>query len=773
LADDLIQGGETAYYRALIAQYDKGFSKWETRGKRIVKRYLDERPDGQANKAKYNILWSNVENLKPAIYAQTPKPEVERRFLDKDPVGRVAADALERCISYFLHVTPFGSVMRQTRNDYLLVGRGVTWVRYVPKMKQVPTGQLTDDMAPGDNEPLEVIDYEDVMADYVHWKDFGHNPARTWEEVFCVWRKVYMTREQMRDRKFAAWNEIPLDHTDKELKELSGDDGKKATVYEIWDKNKRKAYWIAKSWPKYLDERADPLGLDKFFPCSEPMYATLSNDSLVPVPDYAEYQDQADTLDDLTNRIWLMQKAVKAAGVYDASQKELGRLLTEGVENKLIPVESWAALNEKGGLANAVQMMPMEEVAKTLLILYETRDKVLADLYQITGLSDLIRGDTKASETATAQQIKSNFINLRLSEKQREMQRLARNTIEIMGNIIARHFTLDTIKKISGLRLFDDDAAKQTALAQSQSLPSPIGHNGGPPMSPAPSPHPLASPVTQAIGPQSANPVAPTSLAGIQMPPSSAESPPAPQMKPEIQEMLDLPTWQQVYALLQDNPDRSFRIGIETDSTVEADESQQQQQVTQFVQAIGGFLEQAEQAAGNPDMAVFLSEMLSWACRRFPISRDLQGAIDTLTEKMAKAAQNPPPPKPDPAMAKVQGDQQIAQADLQGKQQLAQQQMQMDAQTAAQKAQTDAAAEQAQGQRQLAIEQQKGQIQLQLEREKMALEDQRARHQMQMQMQADMAKAQLQARTQIEIAEIGAKATISAAQMSAAKEGSE
>lgn len=694
MADDIIQGGETSYYRALIQQYDKAAATWEKRVKRIVERYTDKRSAGQTNQHRYNILWSNVENLKPAIYAQTPKPEVERRYLDKDPVGRIASDCLERVISYYLHTTPFGSVMRQARNDYLLAGRGGCWVRYDPELAPIDTpknddGQITEDQEA--DEQLEQITGERVIADYVHWQDFGHNTGRTWEEVFCVWRKVYLTREQMKKRRFKAWNQVPLDHVDKELKDLATEDGKKATIYEIWDKNTRKAYWIAKEWNEYLDVRDDPLGLDKFFPCSEPMFATLSNDSLIPIPDYVEYQDQADELDNLTHRITLLSRAIKAAGVYDASQREVGRLLNEGIENKLIPVDSWAAMAEKGGLAGAIELLPMKEIAETLLSLYEAREKVLNDLYQITGLSDLIRGDTSPEETATAQRIKNNFITLRLSEKQREMQRLAANTIEIMGVIIARHFQDETIVRISGLQLFkspDEKAMAQQAAQSGQQIPD------------------------------------------------------------WAQDAFTQPTWAEVLSLLRSDPDRSFRIDIETDSTVEADQMQEQQSATEFVQAIGGFLQQAENAASNPTVAVFLGEMLSWACRRWPISRDLQGAIDTMVEKLAKQAQQPQQPPPNPEMVKVQQEGAIAQ-----------QQQQIDAQQSQAELQQKA---------QVAI--QDGQIKLQIEREKMAMEDQRQRDQFERQMQLEQFKAEMQYRTAIEVAEISAKATITGQQIQAAND---
>jgi hypothetical protein len=740
MADDIIQNGETSYYRTLITQYDKAFAKWQTRSKKIVKRYLDDRTESQVNLLRYNILWSNVETLKPAIYAQTPKPEVERRFLDKDPVGRKAAEAIERCLRFFMATTAFGSCMRQSRDDYLLVGRGISWVRYMPTFKDIEKGETSDTEAPKDAQltddapPAQEVVSEQVVADYVHYRDFGHNVARTWEEVTVVWRMVYMTREQMKVRGFADWNKVPLDYVDKELKEQATDDGKKATVYEVWDKAKRRVCWIAKSWPTYLDDVSDPLGLDHFFPCSRPIYATLSNDSLVPSADYVEYQDQAEEIDQITNRIGMLSKAIKVAGVFDASQPAIVRLLSEGVQNQLLPVDSWAAMAEKGGLEGAISWLPMKEIAETLIMLYEAREKVKQDLYEITGMSDIIRGATKASETATAQQIKSNFVTLRLSEKQREMQRFARNTVEIMGNVICRHFGLETIKQISGMQLLTE-AEKQAIQAAQAAQGSPHGVPSPSPGSPGSGPHIPPSPGQ----------------------PAQALPGSTPGLPPEIQELLQEPSWEQVYQLIQDNPDRSFRIGIETDSTVQADQQQEQEAATQFVTAIGGFLQQAQEAAGNPAIVPFLGEMLAWACRRWPISRDLQGAIDTMTEKLAKMAEQPQQPKPDPEMAKVQQDGQIKQA-----------QMQQDGQLAAQKMQSEAQAEQVKAQGQMQLEHAKAQLQLQIERERMAMEDQREREHFQMQMAADKAKADLDARTKIEIAEIGAKAAITAAQEKAA-----
>jgi len=741
VADDLIQGGETAYYRALIQQYDKQASKWTQRAKKIVKRYLDERAEGSVNQLRYNILWSNVETLKPAIYAQTPKPEVERRFLDKDPVGRLASQALERCLSYFMASTAFGSTMRQSRDDYLLVGRGIAWVRYVPTMRDLPqdvtetTTQVTDDI------PQEVV-YEDVLTDYVHWDDFGHEVGRTWEEVGVVWRKVYMTREQIKGRfskSCPEWNEIPLDYVDKELKEAPGESGKKATIFEIWDKVKRKVFWVAKSWNKFIDIADDPLKLDYFFPCSRPIYATLANKTMIPVPDYAEYQDQAGEIDQITNRIGLLTKAIKAAGVYDASQIAVGRLLSEGVNNQLIPVDAWAAMAEKGGLKGTMELLPMKEIAETLLMLYEAREKVKQDLYEITGMSDIIRGATKASETATAQQIKSNFVTLRLSEKQREMQRFVRNTVAIMGNIIATHFSLETIKKISGLQLLTE-AEKQAVQIQLSMQQAP-----------------------QAMPPQGS----------AAMDGQVGQRPAAPQIPPEAQEMMSQPSWEQVYALLKDNPERSFRIDIETDSTVQADQQQEEEARMQFLQAVGSFLQQAESAAGNPIMMPLLGQMLAFGVRGFKIGRDLEGVIDETIEKLTKAAQNPPPAPPNPDMMKVQMDGQIAQMKMQQEGQLETQRMQNDMKIEAMKAemkrQSDAADAQAKAQLALVT----AHIEAQREDAKAQIEQQQQSQQAMMDAAFDRWKAELDARVKIEVAEIAAGATVTGQQIAAANDGAE
>jgi len=227
--------------------------------------------------------------------------------------------------------------------------------------------------------------------------------------------------------------------------------GKKAKVAEIWNKRTKKVCWVAKGYPQALDERDDPLELEQFFPCPKPLLATTTNGSMIPIPDYCEYEDQAQELDNLTQRIYLLVKACKAVGVFNAEFKELGRLFTEGVDNKLFPVTAWAAMSEKGGLKGAIDMLDTSAIIKTLQQLYQSREVVKQSIYEISGISDILRGATNANETLGAQQLKANFGSLRLRATQGDVARFATDLFRIKAQIVCKFYPPELIVEMSGV----------------------------------------------------------------------------------------------------------------------------------------------------------------------------------------------------------------------------------------------------------------------------------------------------------------------------------
>jgi phosphoribosylformylglycinamidine (FGAM) synthase PurS component len=604
--EEKLQSNGLAFWVDHVNAYEREAKPWETRSKKIVKRYRAINGDANTSDkiAQYNILWSNVQTLHPALYSGTPTPNVDRRFEDDEEVNTTVAQILERSVSYFVKTNDFDDCMNQAVLDRLLPGRGTCWARYVPNFKDVQVigneevrgdgVQLTDDVETGDDVEQELYS-EDVVLDYVHWQDFGHSVARTWQESRAVWRKVYLSKKELKDRFGDKAKDVPLDATALGKRDDDKSEGNtKAVIYELWDRVTKKAYWFHKDIDDFLDVKDDPLELSGFYPCPRPIFATLGNDSLIPTPDYVLYQAQARELDTLTARIDILSRALKIVGVYDSSAEGVQRMLSENVDNQLIPVSQWAVFAEKGGLKGVVDFMPIEMVANVLSNLYQARDKVKQDIYEITGISDIVRGATNANETATAQQIKGQFATLRLDNMQKEVSRFARDCVKLMTEIIAEHFSLETLKNVSGVRLLTEQEkmmAQQTMQMQ-QPLPE------------------------------------------------------------HIQKMLKKPTWEQVESVLRENGARCFRIDIETDSTIKADQEAEKAARSEFLTAAGGFIQQAAQIP-SPELQPLLMEMLEFGVRGFKVGRELETEFKIAKDALKAKGEQPPAPQADPMQGEL------------------------------------------------------------------------------------------------------------------------
>jgi len=443
------------FWLAKLDMAEKSQQAYRERVKKIIRRYRDERSD-QDRSSRLNILWSNIETLKPALYSSTPKPQIERRYKDGDPFARQSAMVLERALATNMDLMDFDNVMRDCVQDYLLTGRAVARIRYIPEIVKI--FDESDDLEKTD----EKLIHEQVVCDYVHWNDFLHDPARNWNDVTWVAFRNYLCRDELSDRFGESAVDIGLDvrddlHDGDKVQDWN-DKNAKATVWEIWDKSSANVLWIAPNpstgRAKLLEIQSDPMHLSGFFPCPSPLMATTTSDDLTPVPDYALYQDQAIELDILTARISALARMIRLRGVYDASVEPVQRLLSEyGGDSQLIPVDQWAALTQKGGLDSIVAWMPIERMVQVLRELYQIRDRVKNDLYEITGIADVIRGATAPSETATAQQIKGRFATLRLSERQKSVARFGRDLIRLMAEVMAEHFNPETLSNMTGMNV--------------------------------------------------------------------------------------------------------------------------------------------------------------------------------------------------------------------------------------------------------------------------------------------------------------------------------
>lgn len=465
MADEQKRGDSEAKAQRWLAEIaargeDSKEKAWITRGKKVVRRYRDERELAAEGK-RFNILWSNVETILPATYARTPKADVTRRNKDAGPVSRTAAEILERALQYEIDEYPdFDETMKLAVKDRLLPGRGVAWVRFEtyevdrPETAEIPQDQAEVAQLEAFATPATPDILERACVDYVYWEDFRTGEARIWSDVPWVARRVYMTRKDGMARFGASFRDVPLTRApigvDEGDGKQSADQTKKAEVWEVWDKASKSVCWVAKGYPALLDEKEDPYGLEGFFPCPKPLYATQTSDQLIPVPDFCLYQDQADELDLVTTRIGGLVDALRLVGAYDASQPALARILASP-DNSLIPVDNWAAFSEKGGATGAISWVPIKDVAQALHEAYLARDQIKQVIYEITGISDIIRGATKANETATAQQIKSQFGSLRLKERQKDIAEFATAILRIKAQMMMDLYSPQTLVAMSGI----------------------------------------------------------------------------------------------------------------------------------------------------------------------------------------------------------------------------------------------------------------------------------------------------------------------------------
>ncbi|TBA65351.1 hypothetical protein [Rhizobium ruizarguesonis] len=667
-----------AHWQQELERAQRYFKSWIDRCVKIEKIYLQQ-ADQQSAKRRFPMLWANTSVLQPAVYARVPQPVVERRFKDSQPVARMASELVERNLAFTADDADLDSIMRAVRDDFLLCARGTVWLRYEADFEPIDMGVEPSDAAGapgegflsggmGDNgaPTAEQITDERVCIDYVHWSDFLHSPARRWKDVTWVARRVPMTDEEF-DKRFPegraslAANGAGSNHGTNQT-ERAQNEGK-TYVWEIWCKSENYTVWSAEGSPVALEVSEPPLKLTRFFPCPRPAFGTLSTGSLIPVPDYVYYQGQCDEIDILTKRINKLTDQLRLKVFYPSGDGSVSPAIEKAMrpdnDTVMVPIPEWAAFTDKGG-SNAIVTLPIDQVQKVIVACIEVRKQLVEDVYQITGISDIVRGDTQASETATAQRIKSQWGSIRIRDRQAELARFARDIVNLAGEIICDQFQPETLMLVSGIQL---PTAAQKQQVQMQMQQQQMAQQ-------------QAAMRAQQIG-------------------QPAPPPQPPQLPPEMQKMMEQPTIDEVVQLLRNDSVRGFRIDIETDSTIEPDEDAEKQRRMEFVQMVGGFMQQAGAIAQQTPMLVpVMVETLLFAARGFRAGRQLENTLEQVGAQLSQSATAPkPPPEPTPEQMINLKTAQVKAGAEEKKAQLSVAQAQIEHQTTVEQARSDMAAQ--------------------------------------------------------------------------------
>lgn len=661
-------------------------------GREIIEIYSGE----ASEKTPFNILYSNTETLLPALFSQVPRPVVQRRFKDEDPLGKAAAMAAQRMLEYLCDTNvegyeTFEAAMTAATLDGLLPGRGVTAVSFDAEVE-------------GDAVLWQQVCTESTRWDGVH---FGY--AKKWSSVPWVAYEKYMDAKEA-ERMFGAEIAAKITYSDDEAQDseegeenkgvgVGGRDEDEATsgrktalVYQIWDRagGKTIRYVSAHYLDGYLKEAEDPYKLTGFFNCPRPLQFLEKSSDLVPTALYKLYENQAAELNDLTTRIQKIVRALKVRGAYDGALGELVGDILKGDDNELVATDDGATLATQGGLEKAIWLMPLDRLIMVLRELIASREACKRVIYEITGVSDIVRGQSVASETLGAQKIKEAWGTMRLKRLQKAVQRYARDTMRLMLELAAAKLPPRTWAAATGLPFV---TAEQKGMAQQ------------------------IAQAAQQVGQEPDETVA---------------------------KALSAPVWEDVLKLLQNDMQRSYRIDIETNSTLDVEATEDQQNVSEVLQAIAQFLHGVGPLVENGTMDFGVAQqMLLTIVRRFRFGTEVEDSIK---------AMQPPKPKDDGTA----GETQQAMAELQQKHAAEMAQMQQDAQQADQdrqfQAQEALAHERAESARKMGELQQKHAAEL----EKANTERMKAS----MQRDTELKKTALTVAGQIEIARIGAASAV-------------
>lgn len=602
---------------------EKAETSWRERAKDAQCRYRDEKAsDGfmtgrYSSGTRFNILYSNVQTICPALYSQTPKPDVRRRFRDRDPLGKVISEISERALSYTMDAYDFDRFMRLAVKDQQVVGRGITRVKY-----EADFNSETDEQG----EEYDAKAFEKVCFDHVNWVDFRRGPGKTWEDVTWIAFRHLMTLDDAREKFPETAGDAELDYTpqgaDKDDGSPIADTFKRMIVWEIWDKDAREVIFIApslKERPLKTDE--DPLTLEGFFPIPRPLYASDYTDSLTPIEPFRYYKDQADELDEISKRITGIIKACKARGIYDSTIQEMGTLM-DSAENTLVAAENVLNLMAQGGLEKAIWIWPIEKIAAVLAHLYTQREAIKSTIYELTGIADIMRGSSQAQETLGAQQLKAQFGGQRLNDMRQEVQRYARDLVRIALELIAENFSPDTLAIMTGVQLptMEQKAAIQMAKKVGQQVP------------------------------------------------------------PEAEQAASLPTWDEALKIMREDGPREYRIDVETDHTVAGDQAADQKAMTELLGALGQFMNVAGPAVQSGYLPLQAAKSILLATvRRFKLGREVEDEIDKIGDGQQQGGQDQAAGAEQArAQAELEMQQQKAQADVQLAQQEAQQRAQLE-----------------------------------------------------------------------------------------------
>lgn len=433
-----------------------------------------------------NMFHAAIDTLRPVLYSGDPTPIIERRFRgdgEQDPADRYAAEVAQRLALYSIQRHHFGRAIRQALHEYMVPGRGVVRVTYEADIEDADPFL-----------PPRVMG-EAVYIRYWRYRDFLIGPATSWDDVPWIGYRHYMTRNDVEEltgdpglARALKYSIAPVSDSDRDRAErdvwnagLDEEDEQPETqhtsartmVYELWDKSQRRVLWIAPCYKNaVLLEEEDPFGLEGFFDCPCPMLATTTGDTLTPRPDATYHRDRLRKMARLDRRQDKLIEAVRVVGIYPGAKSAKLEKAFSGPDLALIPVDQFAAWAESGGLNGMISWLPIEQFVRAAQVMSQEKALEKQQYYEETGISDILRGASDPTETATAQRIKGHYAGVRVRERQRIVDDFVADAVRMIVELSCETLSTETMARIANIDLPQTEAQRE-AMAMAKGAGDP------------------------------------------------------------------------------------------------------------------------------------------------------------------------------------------------------------------------------------------------------------------------------------------------------------
>ncbi len=421
------------YLTMIENRLEKGaVGTWRKRAEALDKQYSLEE-----SKTRYNLLYSNTEVMLPVLFSNTPVPDCRPKALQPTPedfaLSNLCAQVLKSLIDPGTSgVPPFSDVGEEVTRNALVTGLCSVRIR-------------EHDSPTGIRPFLESTIYDRFVWGY----------CRKWQD--CPWIAlgvdISLSDAKARYPKKA-----------EALKEIEGkDEGSSSeqtstgfiTIWQVWDKAQRVVCEVADGVEQFLvDPVAPPVNYTGFYPVPAPLVFARKLREFVPVPLYDYYRGFAEELEEVTNRLTHVVKAIRVKGAASGTfAADINRIFTDnGDENVLVPIGGALPLSPEGmqALDKQIWMMDLSKLMQVAVQLQSHRQSLITNIYEVCGLGDITRGSSRASESATAQGLKDKYYNLRTSRSQERVAVFVRDALRLLLEHVAAKMPKDQLEALVG-----------------------------------------------------------------------------------------------------------------------------------------------------------------------------------------------------------------------------------------------------------------------------------------------------------------------------------